>query len=512
MLRHCPFFVLVVCFGLGIAGQDWLRWPIGVLIFVSLILSLAALVFFRRPEVATVFLLMGFMAGGALYSFSYQKFPAHHIYYRVAPDRRSVVQVQGVVASELRKKEMFRGQKISFELDVRGLKTGDFEGPAAGRILVYCYRDPGCVYGDEVTLSGRLVRPYDFSRNPKFSYRKYLRRRGIYFILNVKKDSFVRVTARHRGHPLRQGMVTLRQRLRDILKDHLSPAEYGVMQAVLIGDRSAIPPALHRIFVQTGTAHVLAISGLHVGIVAGLIVVLLRLLPVPVTGQYLLTMLFLAGYVGVTGARPSVVRAAVMAGVFLSGFLVERETDGLNSLSWAAFLILLLNPNALFDIGFQLSFLSVMTIILFYPSIVRRFFHGAPGKGGKAARLIGRSFAVSFSAWAGVAGLIAYYFDIVTPVTILANLLVVPLMTILVVLGFGLLAAGVIAPPMAHTFVACVRVLLSLLVFGIQAIRRIPGACFFVRVEPFWPILLYYLVLSAFCLVVSRRGTQKGEN
>ena len=236
------------------------------------------------------------------------------------------------------------------------------------------------------------------------------------------------------------------------------------MQALLLGDRYNIPASIEELFQYSGVVHILAISGFNISIVAGLIFIFLKLLPIPRKGQYLLTIGLVILYAFMTGGRPSVVRAAIMATVFLAGFVVERETETLNNLALAAGIILLMNPSNLFDVGFQLSFLSVFAIISLYPRLMEICDHWVPENKSRLLRYIFQSLAVSLAASWGVSGLIAYYFHIVTPIALWTNLIVIPLVSVITALGLGLLLMGVVLPAAAFMFAACIKVLLNLMV------------------------------------------------
>ena len=138
---------------------------------------------------------------------------------------------------------------------------------------------------------------------------------------------------------------------------------------MILGDRSKIPSGLRSLFIQTGTMHILAISGLHIGIVAFILDLLLKALRIRRRLRFSAIILLLVFYCLLTGARPSVIRATIMAIVLLAGFLLRRENQISHSLALAGLIILIANPRQLFNLGFQLSFLSVISIVYFSPVI-----------------------------------------------------------------------------------------------------------------------------------------------
>ena len=137
------------------------------------------------------------------------------------------------------------------------------------------------------------------------------------------------------------------------------------MEGFLLGDRYNIPRHINELFQMAGVVHILAISGFNVGIVAYATFLFLKMFPLGRRWHYILTILLLIAYAVLTGGQPPVVRATIMAAVFLAGFILEREPESINTLACAALLILFVNPVNLFDVGFQLSFVSVLAIIVF---------------------------------------------------------------------------------------------------------------------------------------------------
>ncbi|MEI6632174.1 MAG: ComEC/Rec2 family competence protein, partial [bacterium] len=167
-------------------------------------------------------------------------------------------------------------------------------------------------------------------------------------------------------------------------------------------------------------------------------------------------------------------RATVMAVVFIVSSLIRREPDISNAICVAALFILILNPRQLFDVGFQLSFVSVISIIFLYPKL--RQFVGMRHLKAKPLRFILEGFLVSLAAWAGTAGLIAYYFKIFSPVTVLANILVVPLASLITLSGTSLIAVGLACPILAPLFARANEALIWVMVMINALMLQIPGA------------------------------------
>ena len=368
-MTHRPLTWICGCFSCGIAVNEYFKIPFGILVFLTA-LSLFLSRFIPRTRISTFFLLLSIIFLGVIHAQNDQTFLPNHISHISYEDRKELLLAEGMVVSDVEPRPFFKGKKTVFTVELRRIKSQGIWQERSGMILVNLFRPEDIRYGDYLILEGKLHRPFNFSRDSNFSYPRYLYRQGITFILSVKKAAPVEMLERRQGHFVKDLSLRLKHRLSGVLKDHLPREEAGLMQAFLLGDRYDIPKNVYDLFKISGVAHIIAISGFNIGIVAYVIFLVLRMFPIPRGGQYILNMLFLIFYAFLTGGQPPVVRATIMAVVFLASFLMERESEPVNTLSLAALILLFMNPLNLFDVGFQLSFISVLSIILFYAFIL----------------------------------------------------------------------------------------------------------------------------------------------
>lgn len=220
-----------------------------------------------------------------------------------------------------------------------------------------------------------------------------------------------------------------------------------------------------------------------------------------------MTIVFLIIYCLLTGAATPVIRATVMGLVLLLGYLIEREPDLYNSLSLAAIIILAFNPWQIRDIGFQLSFISVLSIAWLYPQIrdlvPQRILQI------KYLNVIIQALAVSFSAWLGTAGLIAYYFGIISPVTVLANMLILPLTSFITACGFALVIAGKLLPSLSYLFARSSELAILALLKINYLLVNLRGAYFYIKPLSLYHIGSYYLFLVIFFYSLAKIGRFK---
>lgn len=379
---------------------------------------------------------------GAMHIRNYNLLPPGHIGSLKIKGSLSA-RIQGIVDND----PASTRRKTSFQFQAKKLIISDKSYPIRGEILVNAFGRHNFYYGDELILEGSLHRPFNFSASSSFSYPEYLKSQGIYYILEVGKEREIIFLGRDKGNLFISLAFRIKQRLKGIFEKHLQPANSAVLSAITLGDRQGLPAQVREDFIRTGTAHIIAISGFNVGIVVFTVLFLLKALRIKRKSRYLLAIPILFIHMCAVGAQASVARATLMAVVVLIGYLLERDTNIINSLSLSALIILGYSPRQIFDIGFQLSFVSVLGIVLLSPRIIG-WFKLKP-KTSPAIRFMVNSLAVSLAAWLSTFWLILYYFRIVTPIAILANLIIVPLVSLVIILGFILCLSALICPAIA---------------------------------------------------------------
>jgi competence protein ComEC len=249
------------------------------------------------------------------------------------------------------------------------------------------------------------------------------------------------------------------------------------MDAMILGERRNIPALINNSMMKSGTVHILVVSGFNVALVTFMIILSLKLARIPKAIRFYIATPLIIIYCLMTGASTPVLRATVMAIVLMSAYLVKREPDIYNSCALAVIFILIINPRQLFDIGFQLSFVSVISIVYLYPKL--KSFLSPGSLKIKYISFLVDGCLVSFSAWLGTMGLIAYYFRIVSPVTVLANIFIVPLASLITLCGFSLIVMEFICPILAPFFAYSSEFAVCLLLNINALLIKLPGAYFY---------------------------------
>lgn len=357
-------------------------------------------------------------------------------------------------------------------------------------------------FGDELQLFGVLA-PTEPPRNPgEFDMRRYLARQDVHRALVVRYPENGKILARGRGNPIKQAALSSRKWMEAALAHGLtdSPDLHGLISSMVLGARDETPDEIEEQFQQTGTLHLFAVSGLNVAIVAQLLWTIANAARVPRKWAIGFIVVALFFYAAVTGLNASSVRAALMAALFLCGFFVERKVLLGNTVAAAAVLVLCWDTNQLFSTGFQLSFAVVIVIILLAdpllhvmtrwsepdPFLPRSLLSSLQRFWRRAWYLIARGASVSLAAWIGSLPLILPYFYLVTPVSLFANLVVVPLAFLVLAIGLMSLLVTPFAGWLAIIFNNANWSVAATILASVGLFARAPAGHFYLE-RPHWP-------------------------
>lgn len=431
-LARQPFAGLTLAAIVGIAAADFfptLAIPIVAVSVLGAILSLrlASNALVWAVVAATFFV---------LHSVRILHGPGLQLAELVGKDTRAAT-VRGIVAEEPRVdsdgEAVFLLRLDSLKLDGREIRT---------HALIQTRWRGTPQLGDELALFG-TIEQIRAVRNPgEFDMRGYLARRDVYRVLVVRSAENGRVLEHRRGFRIMRAAAAARREMQRTLNRGIDDSSevIGLICGTALGLRHQTDDDIEEPFQQTGTLHLFAVAGLHVGIVARLLWTLTMVLRFPRKLATALIIPALFFYAAITGLHTASVRAAIMGALLLGGIFFDRKVLAFNSLAAAAFLILLFDSNQLFTVGFQLSFAVVGCIVLladplflFFrrltapdpflpPALFGRFRRGWFA----AVAATCRGASVSLAAWVGSLPLIYWYFYLITPISLFANLTVVP--------------------------------------------------------------------------------------
>ncbi|MCA1657699.1 MAG: ComEC/Rec2 family competence protein [Verrucomicrobiaceae bacterium] len=340
-------------------------------------------------------------------------------------------------------------------------------------------------------------------RNPgEFNMASYLARQDVYHSLLVRYPENGRTLDHSGGNPIWRAAQRSRKWMQTALSRGLedSPEIHGLISGMVLGARDETPDEIEEQFQQTGTLHLFAVSGLNVAIVAQLLWIIAVAARVPRRWAIALIIPALFFYAAITGFNTSSVRAALMGAILLGGFFVERKVLPVNSVAAAAFLILCCDTSQLFSTGFQLSFAVVLALLLLAnplyrflvrwwepdPFLPRSLLGNVPRILQRGWHAIARGLSVSLAAWIGSTPLILPYFHLITPVSLLANLIVVPIAFFVLAVGLVSLLLTPFASALAVIFNNANWSLAWAILGTVQLLARAPASHVYLE-RPRWP-------------------------
>lgn len=319
------------------------------------------------------------------------------------------------------------------------------------------------------------IDPFPGPRNPgEFDYGAYLSLAGVDAVIRAARASPGSADPPSDRH---SWLGTMQSRLYCAIDALHSGERAAFLKGVILGFRADLGEELKQAFLMTGTVHILAVSGGNVALVAGVAMVLFGVLRFRRRTVWLLAIGAVVGYMWITGSSPSVVRATIMAIVVLAGGVVGRRTDVFQSLSVAALVLLLVDPRSLFDPGFQLSFVSVLAIVVGVPQFNRALERWPEEvRDQPQVRAIAQLMFVSLAAQVGTLPLTLGMFGQVSIVAVLANLAVVPLSGVSLILGVIELLLVPLVPWVAGVFATVNDQVMNALLGLVRAAAGIPWA------------------------------------
>lgn len=513
-----PILPLTLAMIFGIAAGETFpgyRMPAWCIAAISMFLLFF---FIYRRKAAAISPLMLFVALGYLLiqPWTAPIFSPQHIRNMATGDKWLVT---GVVATS----PVVTGYRQSFVIETEALGENASRVEITGKLRVSLSgREPELNVGDRISFVGR-IRPIRSFQNPGgFDYNRYLAFKGIWATASGQGES-VRVMANSAPVGVEVWIAPVRKSVAAIIDGAASGDVAGMLKALLLGDRSGISEKLQEDFKRTGIGHLLAISGLHVGLVAGVVfffcLKLFGYVPALLRRAWVKkaatipAFLAVLGYGLLAGMSPSTQRAVIMAGVFLAAFLVQRPPDTFNSVALAACLILVVHPPSLFAASFQLSFAAVVAIVLGLSLMPALDEETAPLDARSwFLRRAGALLLVSLSAILGTLPLALFYFNETSLIGLLSNLIIVPIIGSGVVpLGLASVLLCSLSPGIAALGFKLCGVLLAGAIYIVRWASPLPFAAITTVTPSAVEIVLYYCLAGAIWLMLHLRKPQALE-
>jgi competence protein ComEC len=428
--------------------------------------------------------------------------------------------IEGIVIDS----PILRPDKIVLVVQCIRIVEGNTYRPVTGNIRLTISDDFNFQYGDFIRFHTSLKKISNFKNPGGFDYERYMNLQGIYATGYVYNNSDMILLRQNTASGIRLKLETFRLYLKEIIYSNASTPQREIIEAMTIGNQNAIPIDVRNNFNKTGTSHILSISGLHIGMVAA--ITFFFMLLILKRSEYLMlrfniikaasaaALLMVLIYALIAGMGVTVLRSALMAIVFLCALVLGRQKDIFNTLAMTALIILIITPNALFDISFQLSFAAVLAIIYIVPRFSNfslSLLEDLPHWLQKTLRHIYLSILVCIAATLGTLPLIVFYFNRVSAITIIANLILVPLLgTIALAFSMAFILCAFFSTGLAGLFIKIASFFVQISVYAIDYLASLSWSSFSFTRPNIAEIIIFYLLIFILLRLIDLRHINDG--
>ncbi len=484
---HHALVAVAVAFVLGASLDRLLALPAALTWWnLAIVTGFAAVAFLAKlSRLATGLLLVAVALTGLLRSQLFDPTAGQTHFLRLGAALQPPVKVRvGDVPQEIDGRLVFTGQLV-----------GCGDGRAASGAVRVALRNGTALelaYADLFSCS-QLPRPIpDDLPGERNGRARALALRGVLGQLTLDRAE-LEILERDTGNPILAGIYGLRRSVSRLLAITHEASTAAFLRSFLLGENSQMDPVTLKDFSRTGTIHILSQSGQHVALLALVVVFLFRWLPLGRTLPALLTAFVLVVYALMTGARPSVVRAVIMALCIIGSQLADRKHSPYNGVALAALLLLVYDPTQMYSVGFQLSFAAVLSLLALTPWLMQ-FFKGFSAHGNSL-------LSASVAAYLGTAPLMLYHFGTFSTVALAANLFVLPIAAIVMPTALLALTAALFSTHLAYVLAAANFGFVKILTAGLHWMAAPVYAEVSLPAPSPTVLILYYLVV----LIVSDR-------
>jgi len=541
--RHRPAVAAAMAFALGICLDQYLNIPLHAWWMLSIVGFCAAILFDvgrrqgspwrnRLASMGALWLLA--VTGGVRQHLDWN-IRAQNDVSSIVTSEAITIRIRGIIASPVEILESKFGPRIpswmemdrstcrlyceAYEEDGNWISiSGNCRMDVSGHLV-------HVRVGDRVEVLGQLAQPRPPENPGSMDYGLFLRRQGISALLRVEHPVAIQKMAAVRtlSWEIARWREAIRHECLQILFSRLNPEQCGLASSLLIGDRTLLTDELQDQFAQTGTMHLLAISGLHVGILLGLVLALCRLAKLSARSIAIVLLLTVLTYVFITDLRPPVLRAGLLATIASLGMLRGNRIDRMNALALVALLLLIWHPADLLDIGAQLSFMAVGAIL--WSNDWRKT--AAPEEGSltrlmdelnsvqrhlkPARKYLRETYTMTVAVMLATLPVTIATFHLIAPIGIILNVLLIPYIGLVLGLGYLLLFGALLLPVSAVVLAVPFRWSLTLLQFSVEWGQNVSWGHVYVPAIPLWWLIVFYALLAlAWQLVGTPRTARLG--
>ncbi len=528
VISTCPLVFVAVGLIAGILIQNKSSLSISIWSILLALLAVAAACFFFTPQFssatryATAYLALGcFVCLGAIRLGSFHQ-PELNDIRNFATDEAKLVTIRGIIVTEPYISRYpdweFARFKPSDPTSSFYLKVTEIESVAGwatvtGRLRVQVGEPVlDLQVGDKIQAYCWLDRFRPPTNPGQFDSAAYLARRNVFVGVSIESRDSIKLLQRLPAGFFLELRARIRQAATSALVGDLQQGEAsrGLLQALLLGYRRDIDSNTYRAFRKTGLLHFISLSGMHLGILVGIIWWLCKTAGFMKPARAVICAIAIAVFLVVVPPRAPTLRAAIICWVFCASIFFRRHSNPLNTLSLAAIILLLIRPTQLFEAGWQLSFAAVLGIVVFadrvhlfiYERVANLIRPSGTFKAKPFIRIISgsgiyicRLFSMGFAAWMGGAGILLYHFYSINPLASIWTILVFPFVSAILMLGFLKIILFFLLPTLSSVLGIAVTFLTDALVWIVKLIAYLDFSQILIGRVSLVPVVLYYCVV-----------------
>ena len=475
-------------FGLWLASVVTLDWPVWLAMAGS---GLVTAVFLRHHQAIRwgAACIMVLALAAIRYGTAVPTVDQNHIAFYNGTHN---VTITGLVVDEPDVRDRF----VNLRVQVDSIQvSGGAQLPMQGVVQVQTYRFPIVSYGSRLRVTGVLETPPE---GETFSYRTYLARQGIHSLMSLPN---VTVLAENEGNPVYQAIFAFKSRAQATIAQLIPEPQAALLTGILLGNDNGLPPELDEAFRLTGMTHIIAISGFNIAI---LVAILVRLAEPFLSrkGAVIFALVGISLYTVLVGADASVVRAALMGGIYLiANRWLGRPNYAYASLLLAGFVMTLLRPFTLWDVGFQLSFAATLSLMLYADPLTQWVRQGLQriltrDWVEQVMGVLSEAVILTIAAQILTLPLMVGYFGQLSLISLLANALILPVQPAVMIWGGLATLAGLVLPAVGQLFAWVAWLFLGYTIWLVRLFAAVPGAAIPVTVSTVGVITIYGVIAA----------------
>lgn len=405
------------------------------------------------------------------------------------------------LTGEVKDIEIISEEERRYVFLVHNLHHEGTDKKVSEKIILKVIGEKELKYGEEISFTGVLKEPLT-NTNPKlFNYKLNLLTESIYTTATIKDYSITKVE-KINLNPLFNLKIKFIERIEETFDYYLSENNSSLMKSIVLGNYSYLDQESITKYRDLGLAHILAVSGLHIGIISGILMIIFSYLGINRKVNIILTTTIIWFYAYIIGNPPSVLRANIMFSLLLISQVWNEPYDSINTLFFALFILIIINPFLVFSVGFQLSFIATFFIIYLTPKLKMKFYS-------YDSNLI-QSLVGILSAQIGLLPVQAYYFNKIPIIGIVANIILVPIFSICLILSIFLIPLSFINGPFTKAIGILVNFLLDIIFYATEIFNYFPYLTLKLPSPSAIGFISYYLMVFIVFRVINIEKLNKG--